>query len=390
MRRLRILFLTTWYPTPTQPILGTFVRAHAKAAAKHCDMVVIHCVEARPGLGRLWTLTPEEQTDLTLGLPTYRLARPLSPVPRTNLLLEVWAVWGALRRISALHFRPDVIHAHNYPAGAPAVVVGRLASLPVVVTEHSSGFRRRLVPPLELWKARLAFQGARFVLPVSRSLQRAIEDQGIRARFEVVPNTYDEGIFFPDDRPRRGGVRTRLAFVGRVTDEKGLSILLEALSRLRRDDWELSVVGDGPARQDCEKRAQAPELRGRVSFHGELPGSQVAERLRASDGLVLPSLGENFPCVIIEAMATGLPVLATRVGALPELVDDETGILVEPGDQSALAGGLVRILDGLSRFDKGRILDRARPYGAENVGRRLLGIYERCVSRRTTSVPPRE
>jgi glycosyltransferase involved in cell wall biosynthesis len=390
MTRLRVLFLTTWYPTEEQPILGTFVREHAKAAAKHCDVVVVHGVEARRGLGRPWLLTREDRVDLTLGLPTYRLSRPLSPVPRTNFLLEVWAVWRALRHLSAGLAPFDLIHAHVYPAGAPAVAVGRLASVPVVVTEHSSAFPRMSIPPVEVWKARLAFQGACFALPVSRSLQRAIESHGIRARFEVVPNTYDEDVFFPSKEPRIDPQRARFVFVGRLTEEKGLPILLEALSGLRRGDWDLAVVGDGPARRDCEERADVPALRGRVRFHGELPKAQVAELLRSSDCLVLPSMVENLPCVIIEAMATGLPVLATRVDGIPELVDDESGILVEPADPIALAEGLLRMLDGLSNFDKGGILAKARPYGAQDVGRRLLAIYERCANRRTASVPPSE
>lgn len=378
MRRLRILFLTTWYPTAEHPIQGTFVREHAKAVARHCDVVVVHVIVARRGLERLWTLAPEERTDLTLDLPTYRLARPLSPVPRTGLLLDVWAFSRAFRHLSARHFPFDLIHAHIYPAGALAVVVGRLASLPVVVTEHSSSFHRGRLRALERWKARLAFAGACRALPVSRALQAAIEGQGLHASFEVVPNPYDEATFFPGDR-RAEGTRARLAFVGRLTAEKGLPILLEALSMLRRDDWELAVAGDGPARPACEAKVEADGLRERVRFHGEIPKAQVAELLRARDCLVLPTLIDNLPCVIIEAMATGLPVLATRVGGIPEMVDDETGILVEPGDATALGDGLVRMLDGFARFDRATILDRARPYSADSVGRRLLEIYERCV-----------
>jgi glycosyltransferase involved in cell wall biosynthesis len=331
--------------------------------------------------GRAYELATEEQQGLTAGLPTYRLSRSRSRVPLTNLLLDAWALRRALREIAARHGLPDLIHAHIYSAGAPAVLAGRMAGLPTVVTEQSSGFPRRLFPPAELRKARLAFRGARFVLPVSLFLQRALEEIGFSARFEVVPNAVDERIFFPTREPRNRCERARLVFVGRLTVEKGIAILLDALARLGRDDWTISVVGDGPERATGEALVAARGLAQLVRFHGLLPKPEIAALLRRSDGLVLPTLFDNSPCVVLEALATGLPVLASRVGGLPELVDDTTGILVEPGNAEALVRGLAALLEGLPRFDKRKILERAHRYTSHSVGQSLLSIYEECVGR---------
>jgi glycosyltransferase involved in cell wall biosynthesis len=380
MRRLRVAFLTSWYPTPESPVLGTFVQEHAKAVAKHCDVVVLHGV-GTSSAGPLWRLTEEGRRELNAGLLTYRLSRRSSPLPLTNLLIDSCVVLRAIRWLSARGFRPDVIHAHIYSAGAPAVLAGRLASLPTLVTEHSSGFPTRRLPAGELRKARIAFRGARRVLPVSRFLQRALEPLAPSGAFEVVPNAFDETVFFPGRRPTEPPPVARLTFVGRLVAEKGLGILLEALARLSRAvPWSLTVVGDGPERSAYEAAIVARGLAERVRLLGTLSKAEIGERLRESDALVLPSLGETFGTVLVEAMATGLPVLASRVGAIPEIVDDETGILVGAGDADALAGGLECLLERLARFRTSAILERARRYAGESVGRRLLSVYEDCLA----------
>ena len=138
---------------------------------------------------------------------------------------------------------------------------------------------------------------------------------------------------------------------------------------------ERDVVGDGPLRAEYERLAGELGVAGRVEFHGLQPKAELAERMRRADVFVLASRFENNPCVLLEAMASGLPVVATRVGGVPELVDDRSGLLADPRDPAALAA---RIAEALERdFDREQIAARARErYGREAVGARLAGIYE--------------
>jgi glycosyltransferase involved in cell wall biosynthesis len=113
-----------------------------------------------------------------------------------------------------------------------------------------------------------------------------------------------------------------------------------------------------------------------VRFHGERPKQEVAELMRRADLFVLPSLFENLPCVLLEAMASGLPFVATRVGGVPDLLDGEYGVLTEPGDAAPLAAAIAGALDRLGRFDRGASVSLARErFGYDAFARIWTEIY---------------
>jgi glycosyltransferase involved in cell wall biosynthesis len=196
-QRLKVLFITAWYPSEEAPVRGTFVREHARAVLLFDDVVVLHCMGK--DIVRRKTLRIEQEADpeLALGIPTYHMWHRRALVPGGSSLTYVRDVMAAFRGIVSGGFRPDLIHAHIYEAGVPAVWLSRRERIPTVITEHSSDFPRRRLPPWQIWKARLAFRRADRVLPVSRMLQRAIQGHGIQGRFEVVPNAVDTNLFHP-------------------------------------------------------------------------------------------------------------------------------------------------------------------------------------------------
>lgn len=384
-KRLKILFITEWYPTSAQPVAGVFVREHAKAVQLRNDVVVLHCAGSEPALKRLWRLEPELDARLAEGIPTYRVWRGRLRIRRVGYLLYLWSVLQAFRRIVAGGFRPDVIHGHIYEAGAAAVMVGRLYGIPVAVTEHSTSFPRRSLRGLDVWKPRLTFRWADRVLPVSRTLQQAIEVYGIRACFRIVPNVVDTDMFAPCGSPHLDHPRKRFLFVGALesTHRKGVPYLFEALAGLRPEQgaWHLAMVGDGPARGEYERLAAALGISGQVDFHGEQSKRDVAEFMRQADIFVLPSIWENLPCVVIEAMASGLPIVASRVGGIPELVDQTTGRLVPPADAPSLAAALAEMLDALPTFDRQAIARKAGRFSPGVVGGCLDTIYRELLRR---------
>jgi glycosyltransferase involved in cell wall biosynthesis len=134
-----------------------------------------------------------------------------------------------------------------------------------------------------------------------------------------------------------------LAFAGRITKQKSLGVALDALARV--EDVTLLVAGDGPDLPDVRLRAAQLGLDGRVRFLGPLARDEVLELFRAADASLLTSSWENFPHTVVEALAVGTPVIATRVGGVPELVrDEENGLLVPPGDVDAVASAVRRLI----------------------------------------------
>jgi glycosyltransferase involved in cell wall biosynthesis len=395
---MRVLFLARWYPSPAGTYLGIFIREHAKAArAAGAEVAVLHAPGDIGSGGRLWRLTEETDQALTEGIRTFRLGTPIVRLPFLSRIgrsisygLYVLGVVMAYRSIRSRAMRPDIVHAHVWNAAVPATVLGKLFRVPIVVTEHSTEFQ---LPGMAGWNVRLArwsMTRAARVLPVCENLRRAIVARGIEARFEIVPNAVDTGIFYPAAKRRTAGARgtaKRLLFVGNLepTEHKGFPTLIQALSQLvgRRVDWHFDVVGDGPSRAALERAVAESGLSRRVSFLGSKPKPEIAELMRGSDLFVLPSRFENLPCVIIEAMACGLPVLSTRVGGIPEMVTEQDGLLVEYGDATVLAEALDRMLDGLATYSRDAIAAGARErFSLEAVGRQLAAVYDSALETR--------
>ncbi|MES1243957.1 MAG: glycosyltransferase [Acidobacteriota bacterium] len=276
---------------------------------------------------------------------------------------------GIRRALGELPFRPDLVHGHFYDAAGPTLLLARRLGVPFVLTEHSV-----LARPLTSLE-RLAFREAARVMPVSRMLQASLESSGLQARYEVVPNVVDLDSFSPAPRPPRP--IKRLVAVTRMTEIKGVPDLLEALRLLqsRRRDWTCDLIGGGERGEEYRDLASRLGL-GNVAFRGELRRPEVAAALREADLFVLASRVETFSVATVEAMASGLPVVATACGGPEELVGLETGVIVPKEDPAALAEALDHTLSNLERFRPEEIAKGvAGRFGAEAVGRRLLGIY---------------
>jgi glycosyltransferase involved in cell wall biosynthesis len=356
---LRVLVLTTQYPSEESPVDGIFVREHARAAAQAgADVRVVH-LQRTPGRSGLYELRPEDDDPPLVRVRYRRFGRPLS-----------YAAFLAGARAAAGDL--DVVHATSHLAALAGLTLRK----PLVYSEHWSVFLpenpARLSAPMAR-AARFALEWADLVLPPSEAMRAALAAFAPRARLRVVPNVVDDELF----RPGRHEPSGRLLSAGLMGENgaKGYDLLLRALALLD-GRAHLEIVGDGPRRGEYEALARELGVAERVRFAGLRPKAELAERMRSSDLFVLASRFENNPCVVLEAMASGLPVVATRVGGLPELVDEASGLLVEPQPER-LAARIAEALDRLASFDRDAIARRARErYGREAVGRLLLRAYE--------------
>jgi hypothetical protein len=162
-KRLKILFVAGWYPSERNPVTGIFVREHAKSAALYNDVVVLYSEGIARSVRGLYQIADRVEDDLR----TIRVQYRKSPIPKTSYFIFLWAMFGAFRELTRDGFRPDVIHAHVYSAGAPAVLLGKRYGIPVVITEHFTGFPRGTVRGLEKLKAKFTFEGGEFGMRMS-------------------------------------------------------------------------------------------------------------------------------------------------------------------------------------------------------------------------------
>jgi glycosyltransferase involved in cell wall biosynthesis len=353
---VRVLVLTTAYPAPGDPVRGVFVREYARAVAPWCEVAVVH-LDRTHDVRRIELERRDEEP------PVVRVRYPYRP----TALSIVKHFEAARRGLRAAPFRPDVIHAHFFLAAGPAVLLGRA---PVLATEHWSVFLPEdpaTLSPAMRRAARLALTRADAVTVPSEALARHL---GVPA--EVVPNVVDTALFHPsgEREPRR------LVSAGLFYDAKGFDVLIDAVARV--PGVRLDLAGDGSARADLE--ARAGRLGVDVTFHGVVTKAEVAALMRRAELYVSASRYENNPVTLLEALASGLPVVGTAVGGVPEVVGDD-GLLAPPNDPAALAE---RIEQALARdFDRADIARRAADrYAPERIGRRLVELYEDVIRRR--------
>ncbi|MBZ0129771.1 MAG: glycosyltransferase [Rhodobacteraceae bacterium] len=239
-----------------------------------------------------------------------------------------------------------VVHLHNHIAKSSATVAmlaSEISAIPFSFTLHGPDI---FFEP-HYWRLDEKIARAAFVACISdfcRSQAMVFSDRQHWDKLHVVHCGVEPGRYAAPPTARRG---KRILFVGRLAAVKGLPVLFGALARLRLDFPELGVtlIGDGPERPALEGEAAALGLSGMIEFAGYKGQSEVAAALAASDLLVLPSFAEGLPVVLMEALAAGLPVVATRIAGVAELVEDGiSGFLVPPGDEAALADKLAILL----------------------------------------------
>jgi sugar transferase (PEP-CTERM/EpsH1 system associated) len=257
----------------------------------------------------------------------------------------VWNLFRLFRRE-----QPDIVHTHAWGTLLEGLVAARFARVPVVIHGEHGTLQLR---PRQRWAQRFAWAAADRVLSVSSRLaDRMARETGFpRERIRVIRNGVDLTRFGSVDHSAAraalglSGTSRSVVTVGRLVPVKDHATLLQAFARVHRDDPAAVVVvaGDGPLREPLAARAAALGVDHCVRFLGHRPDVELV--LAAADVFVLSSESEGLSNTILEAMASGLPIVATRVGGADELVlDGETGQLVAPHSPSELAQALARLL----------------------------------------------
>lgn len=280
----------------------------------------------------------------------------------------------------ALGERPAVIDLHEEPfalATAEILLLRRLrrSRAPYVLYSAQNIDKRYPIP--FRWFERSALRGAAAAYVCNREAGQILTRKGLRGPARLIPLGVDTREFSPAER-NAPAVQSVVGFVGRLEPHKGVDVLLRAASL--RPHWRIELTGDGPQRAELEGLAAELGISHRVSFLGFASGAELAERYRRLDALAVPSLPrpgwlEQFCRVAVEAMASGVPVVASDSGAIPDVIGD-AGVLVAPGEAVALAAGLDRALDPRTWMALRRAgIAHAQHFTWERVAAQQLQLY---------------
>ena len=278
--------------------------------------------------------------------------------------------------------RFDLIHAHYAYMGLRYLDVARTLKLPLIVSLLGKDTSVQMARDPAAYQPLFA-TAARLVVVVDYLKDVAVASGCDPAKLTLIPNEVDTGFFQPVTRIRSGP--PVILTVGRLHWAKGLLYGLSAMAALKAEglDFRYRMVGAGDERAALTLCIRDLALEDRVELVGPLDREGVRSELEAADVFFLPSVIEEFGVVLIEAQATGLPVVATRVGGVPEaLRDGETGLLVPSRDPAAMAGALRRLLNNPAERQamggRGAVFVREH-FDAGRLMARLVALYEETV-----------
>jgi glycosyltransferase involved in cell wall biosynthesis len=281
--------------------------------------------------------------------------------------------------------RTQIVHAYLYDASLASRIAGRLAGVPVVLTSTRASLV--YLPRLAWWIDRITSRWCERIIAVSEGTAAFIVNrEGIPAdKIKVVPNGVDLQRFRPGDRASARAALDLpadafiIACIGRLHEQKGHRYLLDALASLRREYPFLLclIAGEGPLRQHLESYAAHLKLGDACRFLGLV--DSIDRLYNAVDAVVLPSLYEGMPNVVLEAMAMGRPVVATTVEGSVDLVrTGETGLLIPPADASALRVALQQLIerpDLCARFGAAALASAVRSHDIDRMIKALEQLY---------------
>jgi len=285
--------------------------------------------------------------------------------------------------------RIDVVHSHKYKTTFHALLARRRQSFALLATYHNwlrDSFMLKVYAVIDKRLARYCDAAVGVSSVVAAELARYAPAK----RVHYIGNGIDTERYFP--APERAAARRQLqlddspaiGFVGRLTPQKGVKVLIEAFASLTTSSAQLLIVGDGESRAGLEAAARASPASARIHFLGTR--SDTPDIFRALDLFVLPSYVEAFPMVLLEAMATEVPVIGTPVGDVPRIIDiGETGWITPTGDVAALAACLAASLaNSLERQRMGRAARATviARHSADNFAARYSALYQQIVQER--------
>ena len=389
-RTLKIFVLPSWYP----PNEGAFFEQHSQALTKKGAEVTVLAVNNVGPLNFIMSRgkgTSISKFAFNQGIKEYRricLVWPKSYFRNIKHWIE--AAVSLYENVSAKEGQPDFIQVHSSMwAGAAAAQIKKKYGVPYVLTEHrgrfikKSGDNLKLYPTYQKDLLYSAFKNADHLIAVSNKLK-----EGMKEYFEgeaipdisLVPNMVNTEFFDLQKEKGRPADEFTFFFLGELQWHKGVDLLIKAFyGLLHQKDRKCRLIigGEGKGKRHLMKLIKHYEIEESVSFTGKLSREEVKDYMQFADGFVLPSRYEAFGVVLLEAMASGLPVVATKSGGPEDFVPELAGYLIEPGDDKALMEAMNKMVLERTTFKDEEIAAYVREnFSPQVISEQYLKLYK--------------
>lgn len=347
---MNVLIVASWYPTPENPLNGIFFQQRARALARCGCTVSVASLDVRTKLGgRKSGITVERVEDVI----EYRyFKRNITPFWEEGIAKQQISMLRKIyERVCNDSGKPDIIHLDSARCAYAAVALAKKENIPLTYTEHYSGILNSQSGTFLDKTMRLAVENADHTFLLCSAMKHRLKPQEEKCSF--LPNSIDFSEFYIKE-PSKLFTFCALASLRKI---KGLDILLQAFAKVQDayPECRLVIGGDGLEKQSLLTMSEELGLNEHVTFCGRINSEQRGDFFAGNSAFVCSSLTETFSIVVVEAFASGLPVVATKCGGPEDLVKESNGYLVEKGDVDSLAEGMIKMIQNRNLFDSEKI-----------------------------------
>ena len=370
-----VLFLSSWYPSRVHTTLGNFVRYHALAASKYNSINVLYIVADDNVKDYEIKYFQDHELKTTIVYFKRGIFKYL------NYFVAFTKGFHFVKEKNKLKF--DIVHMNiMHPGIWQALYLKWRYKIPYVVSENWHGFQDLAKYNLSFLEMKLINIGFRFssvISPVSKQLKNCMINANYQAKYQIIPNVVDTDKFHIGELDTNKNNFTFL-HVSTLDDSiKNVSGIIDAFEKIKHKNMVLKIIGDGPI-DWIIKKVSTLKTKNTVLVESEKTHDQIAEEMQKADVFVLFSNIENLPLVLIESISSGTPVIATKVGGIPELFNNELGRLVDAGSIDQLLSEMNFMVENPNFFNPSRIRSFAiKNYSNEEVGKKFNDLYiENC------------
>ncbi len=383
-----ILILPKWYPNRLDFLDGNYIENHAVAISQYQRLVILFVRSDHNVSSSKLEIHHAKEHGMEVFRAYFKKANTgITMLDKIiNLLRYVRSQFKAFKEINSLFGLPKITHIHVLTrTSALAWSLFRKHHIPYVISEHWSGYfpengdYKGLV---KKWITQKIVKNSAGVTTVSEYLKQAMLNHGLTNQYEIIPNVADTDVFQLKEKPKQQ-IKKILHVSGMSKIPKNVHSLIQVCHELtsERSDFELHMIGDGPEMSQRKKEAlDLGLLDKQIFFYGDVPMDQVAKHMQESDFLVLCSIYENQPCVLIESISTGTPIIAPIIGGIPEHFTNN-GVLIPKDNNHALKEAILKMLDESSNFDASALRSYAiKNFSHEVVGKQFSTYYQKILS----------
>lgn len=370
-----VLFLSSWYPSRVHTTLGNFVRYHALAASKYNSINVLYIVADDNVKDYEIKYFQDHELKTTIVYFKRGIFKYL------NYFVAFTKGFHFVKEKNKLKF--DIVHMNiMHPGIWQALYLKWRYKIPYVVSENWHGFQDLAKYNLSFLEMKLIKIGIRFssvISPVSKQLKNCMINANYQAKYQIIPNVVDTDKFHIGELDTNKNNFTFL-HVSTLDDSiKNVSGIIDAFEKIKHKNMVLKIIGDGPV-DWIIKKVSTLKTKNTIVVESEKTHDQIAEEMQKADVFVLFSNIENLPLVLIESISSGTPFIATKVGGIPELFNNELGRLVDAGSIDQLLSEMNFMVENPDFFNPSRIRSFAiKNYSNEEVGKKFNDLYiENC------------